>query len=132
MEKYLITRRHFLVVCAGILGASCRPAEKILSTQYVRITNIEDLKEGFNHFPLQLLGIFRSGLELKAISLSCTHQKCPVTPQEGGFVCKCHGSQFASDGTVLSGPADRSLLWLPIRMSENGDISVLFGPEQSG
>jgi Rieske Fe-S protein len=39
----------------------------------------------------------------------CTHGACFVEPQAGRFVCPCHDSHFAGDGTVLQGPATRPL-----------------------
>lgn len=126
MEKDLITRRHFLVGCAGLLVASCRPATKIDPNKFIKISNIKELTEGFNHLPLHLVGIFKEGEKLKALSLMCTHQQCPVDPQRDEFVCKCHGSKFAKDGTVLSGPAEKNLPWLPLELEANGDISVRF------
>lgn len=39
----------------------------------------------------------------------CTHGACYVEPQAGCFVCPCHDSRFAGDGTVLQGPATRAL-----------------------
>jgi cytochrome b6-f complex iron-sulfur subunit len=48
---------------------------------------------------------------LTALYKVCTHLDCLSTwdEQEEKFICPCHGSQFARDGTYLSGPAPRSL-----------------------
>jgi glycine/D-amino acid oxidase-like deaminating enzyme/nitrite reductase/ring-hydroxylating ferredoxin subunit len=42
-----------------------------------------------------------------AISAVCTHMGCLVSfnPAERSWDCPCHGSRFATDGTVLEGPA---------------------------
>jgi Rieske Fe-S protein len=47
----------------------------------------------------------------KAFSKICTHQGCPVSQiVDKEIVCNCHGSHFSiSDGSVLSGPADKAL-----------------------
>ncbi|WP_069791941.1 FAD-dependent oxidoreductase [Cyanobacterium sp. IPPAS B-1200] len=46
----------------------------------------------------------------QAISLSCTHQGCIVNKQEDGkFLCPCHSALYENDGTLLQGPAKRSL-----------------------
>jgi Rieske Fe-S protein len=126
MEKNLITRRRFLVGCAGLLVVSCRTAPRAESNSFVKISNINELEEGFNHLALHLVGIFKEGGKLTALSLMCTHQQCPVDPQQGEFICKCHGSKFAKDGTVLSGPAEKNLPWLPLKIDGNGDVSVRF------
>jgi len=46
---------------------------------------------------------------LYAIASTCTHLGCPVKPVEGRFECPCHGSRFDAAGSVLRGPAERSL-----------------------
>ncbi|MEV6770114.1 Rieske (2Fe-2S) protein [Nocardia sp. NPDC051030] len=46
-----------------------------------------------------------------AFSSVCTHQGCAVNSLSGGTInCPCHGSRFALDGSVVSGPATRSLV----------------------
>jgi Rieske Fe-S protein len=49
--------------------------------------------------------------EFKAFSAVCTHQGCVVARvQDGAIECPCHGSRFsATDGSVLTGPATRTL-----------------------
>lgn len=50
---------------------------------------------------------------LAAVWRVCTHGACDVAPkiepQQVRFVCPCHGSVFAADGRVLTGPATRPL-----------------------
>ncbi len=48
---------------------------------------------------------------LIAVNPNCTHKGCPVTWNEAGkkFTCPCHDSEFATDGKVLKGPADKPL-----------------------
>ena len=70
--------------------------------------------------------------KLLAFSPICTHLGCAYhwDATKSDFVCPCHGSVFAIDGKVLSGPAPRPLdrfdvkvenarLWLgPVRRSD--------------
>ncbi|MEU1022241.1 FAD-dependent oxidoreductase [Streptomyces sp. NPDC005904] len=48
---------------------------------------------------------------LHAVSARCTHLGCLVSfnAAETTWECPCHGSRFATDGTVLQGPATRPL-----------------------
>jgi cytochrome b6-f complex iron-sulfur subunit len=46
-----------------------------------------------------------------ALSDICTHQACGVGYDSamGRFLCPCHGSIYALDGSVIQGPAPRAL-----------------------
>jgi glycine/D-amino acid oxidase-like deaminating enzyme/Rieske Fe-S protein len=48
---------------------------------------------------------------LHAVSATCTHEGCLVrfNRAQCSWDCPCHGSRFAPDGTVLSGPASEDL-----------------------
>jgi cytochrome b6-f complex iron-sulfur subunit len=52
-----------------------------------------------------------SSSSVVCLSSQCTHAGCPVqyNQQADRFDCPCHGSQFADDGTVIRGPANRPL-----------------------
>jgi glycine/D-amino acid oxidase-like deaminating enzyme/nitrite reductase/ring-hydroxylating ferredoxin subunit len=67
-------------------------------------------------------GLYRKGLHKLAVnrdldgqlhmhSATCTHLGCVVhwNSTEQCWDCPCHGSQFATDGTALNGPAIRTL-----------------------
>jgi menaquinol-cytochrome c reductase iron-sulfur subunit len=49
--------------------------------------------------------------KLLAFSPICTHLGCAYhwDTNKSDFICPCHGSEFALDGAVLSGPAPRPL-----------------------
>ncbi|MES2318574.1 MAG: FAD-dependent oxidoreductase [Pseudomonadota bacterium] len=60
----------------------------------------------------KLLAVYRSDDGgLQAVSAACTHLGCAVHWNSGekSWDCPCHGSRFATDGTVLHGPARRPL-----------------------
>ena len=49
--------------------------------------------------------------EVTALDPICTHVRCVVQfdPEAREWACPCHGSRFATDGSVVRGPARRSL-----------------------
>jgi Rieske Fe-S protein len=58
----------------------------------------------------------------RAFEANCTHMRCFITWVANGLIqCPCHGSEFRiSDGSVVKGPATRSLDTRTITVS--GDI----------
>ncbi|MBD2676147.1 MULTISPECIES: ubiquinol-cytochrome c reductase iron-sulfur subunit [Nostoc] len=60
--------------------------------------------------PVLIVGTSKSG-SLTAVSLTCTHAGCTVgwKTDTKKFVCPCHGSEYALDGTVKRGPAKEGL-----------------------
>ncbi|MEM7031861.1 MAG: Rieske 2Fe-2S domain-containing protein [Chloroflexota bacterium] len=63
----------------------------------------------------------------------CPHLGCLVYWSEISkqFQCSCHGSKFALDGTLLSGPASRNLDRLMIR-AYNGNNEEFFLTDREG
>jgi len=61
-----------------------------------------------------------------ALSAVCTHLGCLTAwkPDLGIIACPCHGSKFKPDGTKIAGPAPRSLPWLRMWLSDDGDLMV--------
>ena len=41
----------------------------------------------------------------RGLSRICTHQQCDTDVRNNQFECPCHGSIFASDGSVIRGPS---------------------------
>jgi cytochrome b6-f complex iron-sulfur subunit len=69
--------------------------------------------------------LVRTEQHLVALYKACTHLDCMFdwNPHEGKFICPCHGSQFARDGRLLSGPAPRSLDHFNIQIvSPQGEV----------
>ena len=60
-----------------------------------------------------------------AFSPQCTHLGCAYHWDASGqkFVCPCHNSEFARDGSVLAGPAPRPLDRLAAKV-ENGKLLI--------
>lgn len=69
--------------------------------------------------PGRSVAVFRDEEGVYAVSLVCTHLGCIVKPGPIGFECPCHGSQFATDGSVLRGPALKALPWLRVTVRGN-------------
>jgi len=61
-----------------------------------------------------------------ALSAVCTHLGCLSVwkPESGVIACPCHGSVFQRDGSVISGPAPRSLPWLKMWTTDDGSLMV--------
>lgn len=66
--------------------------------------------------------IYYSGDGYQAYSLVCTHLGCTLDEDGDQFSCPCHGSRFNQDGSVLNGPADKSLTSLEIEITEAGQL----------
>ena len=69
--------------------------------------------------------LYREQGEFVAYSLTCSHLGCTIEQDEdGGFVCPCHGSRYASDGRVLQGPAQEALRQLRVELQEDGTLKL--------
>ena len=68
--------------------------------------------------------IVREGDKVAAISTTCTHLGCIVSPSETGFACPCHGSRYDTDGNVTGGPAPKALPWFKVTLTPNGELEV--------
>lgn len=79
--------------------------------------------------------VVRKNQKLYAISSICTHLGCVLDLGGKGFACGCHGSQFALDGTRLSGPAKRPLLRYGIWVNDHDQVlidkSITFDPDHA-
>ncbi len=63
--------------------------------------------------------LVRTAAGLLALHKVCTHLDCLLgwDEQNRRYLCPCHGSQFAVDGQMLSGPAERSLSRFVVRLT---------------
>lgn len=128
-------RAAFARVALPLLGAACA------TVPYVR----GDLRDGVVYLPFAALDadgralVEVPGVDLpifvrrvpgggaSAFSTRCSHRGCEVEPAADRFVCPCHGSEYALDGAVLRGPAQRPLE--PFRVVETADgLSILLTP----
>jgi menaquinol-cytochrome c reductase iron-sulfur subunit len=147
-------RRDFLVklgIGAGGVGIATQAAASLRSllpnVSYDAPTTVKvglpaDFPDGMKFLPEERLFVFREGKVFHAVSAVCTHLGCtvraealpqPETMEVGGaqtrvthrFACPCHGSKYAGDGKVVSGPAPRPLAWFHLSVSpDDGQLVV--------
>ncbi|MEW5978819.1 MAG: Rieske 2Fe-2S domain-containing protein [Acidobacteriota bacterium] len=101
----------------ALLGMLRLPKAAILPSpsKKFRVTLPETLPPGEAFLPPnRSVALFRDPDGVYAISTICTHLGCIIKPTPEGFECPCHGSRFASDGSVTKGPAPRALDWLKV------------------
>lgn len=72
--------------------------------------------------------------EFRAFAITCPHLGCSYAFDDGKkhFVCPCHGSEFALDGSVLHGPATSPLSHLTWRPTPAGDEIDVDGTTVAG
>jgi cytochrome b6-f complex iron-sulfur subunit len=125
-------RRTFLSwVGLGLLASSlpvaiaaCDPNgdpvtdSKVREDGFAVVGNVSELEDsGYlqdNQFMGESILVVRSpddADQVVAVKSLCTHQGCTVTwnAAQTAFVCPCHGSEFAPDGSVITGPANQPL-----------------------
>ena len=121
-------RRDFLGLAAtwstlaalvlALLGIARLPRAAVLPSpsKKFRVTLPESLALGAAYVPPgRSVAVVRDAAGVYAVSTVCTHLGCIVKQQADGFHCPCHGSRFAPDGSVLRGPAPKSLPWLAVK-----------------
>jgi cytochrome b6-f complex iron-sulfur subunit len=75
------------------------------------VIDLPSVNDPPKNYPKGKFWLVRTDSGLIALYKACTHLDCLFNwnSQEDKFICPCHGSQFGRDGTLLSGPAPRSL-----------------------
>lgn len=136
----MLPRRDFLVLgacavgcgvlagCASTMAVPVTPVDGRIRLRRDEIEGLSD-PEGFVRLtpdgaaaPIYLLAL-PDGSHA-ALSPICTHLGCTVDVAGQRLVCPCHGSTYARDGTVLRGPAERSLRRFPVTETTNGDLVI--------
>lgn len=108
----------------------------------VKLGMPNDFPDGLKFLPDERLFVFRQGNTFHAVSAVCTHLGCtvraealpqPETKAVDGqslklthrFLCPCHGSKYAGDGTNVSGPAPKPLAWYHLSVAlDDGQLVV--------
>ncbi len=122
-----IPRRDFLGLASvwaaasalflSLVGMLRLPKAAVLASpsRKFRASLPDSLAEGAPYIPPgRSVALYRDAKGVYAVSLVCTHLGCIVKTAADGFECPCHGSRFTADGTVLKGPAPRSLPWFKV------------------
>jgi len=108
----------------GQYASLATPAREI-----VKIEQVDGWREAISRKPVYVTKGKRKGSlnGVEVLSAVCPHLGCevPWNADEGKFMCPCHGSQFAPDGSVLQGPAKRGMDTLPIK-TEKEDLMVRY------
>ncbi len=147
-------RRDFLLnlgIGAGAVALTAQAAASLRSlipnVSYDAPTTVKlgdpgEFPDGLKFLPDQRLFVFREGRTFHAISAVCTHLGCtvraealsnPETKNVGGaplrlthqFLCPCHGSKYAGDGSNVSGPAPKPLAWYFLTVApDDGQLIV--------
>ena len=134
-DEITFPRRAFLRLSAkislglaGILGlgglvryVSHEPAEKSPSSFDLGLSADFPASDDLIRLDIPAI-IYKTNDDFIAFSLVCTHLGCTVEVDGENFSCPCHGSQFDHNGSVLKGPATRSLSSLEVGISESGRI----------
>ncbi|HEY5374952.1 MAG TPA: Rieske (2Fe-2S) protein [Polyangiaceae bacterium] len=107
-----------LVACAGASGS---PA----SFGKVSAGNVSSTSEGLLALvPNAPAVLARDKDGLYAMTITCTHAGCDVSPSGTTLYCPCHGSLFNNNGEVLQGPAGSPLVHYAVTLDAGGNITV--------
>lgn len=130
MENVPQSRRSFLakiiLLCgsAGLLWRYLTPRSSASRQVMVRVSKVDIPVQGALVYREARIAVMRTGNDVYALSLICSHLGCTVSVTERGLSCPCHGSEFDRQGRVLKGPADRALQRLVVE-ERAGTIEVL-------
>lgn len=137
-------RRDFIknctAVCASGLGlallmqgcGSVHYANSSVQTNKIKISKSEfiDPKKGERKFVvvrnerLQFpVCLYKKAENYSALYMQCSHQGCELQPNKTSLVCPCHGSEFSTEGKVLSPPADKDLKQFKV-ITDNENIYI--------
>jgi Rieske Fe-S protein len=114
------------LLCAGCAGARYLVPLEVGGELVVPLSELEGPAGAFVAHPRSNRPVYLARLptgELIALHAQCTHQGCQPEPVGDRLVCPCHGSEFALDGRVLEGPAERPLTRFPTSV-EGGQIRI--------
>jgi Rieske Fe-S protein len=66
-----------------------------------------------------------SSTTFRALDLFCTHAGCGgMNFSNQVWTCRCHGSQFGQDGSLIQGPAQTPLVQLAAQLDPQGELII--------
>lgn len=118
-------RRSFLKILAATPLVACGSSGKAADFGVVAAGTVGETSVGklvvVAHAPA-ILARDKDGLY--AMTITCTHEGCDVTPSGAALLCACHGSLFDANGNVQKGPAQSPLVHFKVLLDAAGNISV--------
>lgn len=119
-------RRRFLKVLAATPLVACSGGSGVAATfGSVSAGNVSATSLGtLTAVPGAPAILARDANGLYAMTATCTHEGCDVSPSGNTLYCACHGSRFDSNGAVLQGPAGSPLVHFAVSVDANGNITV--------
>ncbi|UXA19331.1 ubiquinol-cytochrome c reductase iron-sulfur subunit [Mycobacterium sp. SMC-4] len=123
-----VFRRRTALAGAG-LGAiavtACSGAEPVSREPGEEIVAAADVPVGSGVIVGDVVITQPAAGQYQGFSAICTHTGCLLNKIDDATInCPCHGSQFSLDGAVVSGPAQRPLTTVNVRVQ--GD-SIVWG-----
>ena len=130
-KKEPISRKKFfkriglfsLIPLAGIWYSTSKRTE-LREKQIIKVSIPSNIPDGISFYDSVIVSKGKG--HINVFSSKCTHLGCLINKTENEvLICPCHGSQYAFDGKVIKGPANKSLKKLPFKINtQTGEISV--------
>lgn len=121
-----VFRRRTVLAGAGaapLVLAACSRGASLDGTSGEVIVRTADVPVGSGVITGEVVVTQPVAGDYQGFSAICTHTGCLLNEVVNGRIhCPCHGSRFSLDGAVISGPAERPLQ--PIDVRVQGDSVV--------
>ena len=129
-----INRRQFVLAggaafCACVAGCAAGGGTQAVvwtGPMTFDLPEPDKITNGIDTRWLQSGGFFlvRDAGRIVAVTSTCSHKACPLSPKSSEYVCPCHGSRFTPAGKVVIGPATASLAHFGISLTARGTLFV--------
>jgi len=116
----------FLAACTGRQGGQ-KSATGLETVGTITDLDAKGVLQTESPAPILVVRSPADSKTLIAVNSTCTHQGCLVNwnAERKSFVCPCHGSVFAADGSVQHPPATKALTTYPVQIEgQNVQVKV--------